>query len=242
MAGAAAGVVVAGFLGLGAAGVSLGAFGYMAHQATKGVWDGVLARRRRVTLAHPVMPALLRLDPWSSHHATLAWDQPDGPSLFVPTLGKSSRLPIAVKWSGVDVQSVGRRMLSSSNLTLGSNTELVEATALLGANAGDLNKWARHRVGMQGRFLGRNKWDDKLATDMLPAYWDQFRCDHLILGRLLPYERLAVEMWLSEDAERIWLEGELKLLEREWRDAERIAKISDDLQLDDEPGTVKGER
>ena len=38
--------------------------------------------------------------------------------------------------------------------------------------------------------------------------------------------------WRNEDIERTWLEGELKLLEREWREAERLAKISDDLALE----------
>ena len=34
---------------------------------------------------------------------------------------------------------------------------------------------------------------------------------------------------MNEDIERNWLEGELKLLEREWREAEKLAKIADDL-------------
>jgi len=43
--------------------------------------------------------------------------------------------------------------------------------------------------------------------------------------------RLALEMALHEDRERRALEGELKLLEIAWRDAEEIASISDDLLL-----------
>jgi hypothetical protein len=41
--------------------------------------------------------------------------------------------------------------------------------------------------------------------------------------------RLAIEMAVHEDTERRALEGELAMLEAAWRDAERIAEISDDL-------------
>jgi hypothetical protein len=54
--------------------------------------------------------------------------------------------------------------------------------------------------------------------------------------------RLAVEMALHEEREREALAGELKLLEWEWREADRLAKISDDLQLDGEQRVVEGER
>jgi hypothetical protein len=43
--------------------------------------------------------------------------------------------------------------------------------------------------------------------------------------------RLAVEMALHEGREREALAGELKLLEWEWREADRLAKISDSLAL-----------
>jgi hypothetical protein len=46
-----------------------------------------------------------------------------------------------------------------------------------------------------------------------------------------PEVRLAMEMAAHEDTERRALEGELKLLEREWREADRLAKITDDLAL-----------
>ena len=43
--------------------------------------------------------------------------------------------------------------------------------------------------------------------------------------------RLALEMASHEETERRALEGELKLLEHEWREAERLAAILDDLAL-----------
>jgi hypothetical protein len=47
--------------------------------------------------------------------------------------------------------------------------------------------------------------------------------------KLQPAVRLALEMSLHEEQERRALEGELKLLEAAWREAEEIASISDGL-------------
>lgn len=44
-----------------------------------------------------------------------------------------------------------------------------------------------------------------------------------------PVLKLALEMAVNEETERRALEGELALLEREWRQAEELAAISDDL-------------
>lgn len=49
------------------------------------------------------------------------------------------------------------------------------------------------------------------------------------LARLPAPERLALEMALHEDRERRAMEGELRLLEHQWRDAEAVAAIADGL-------------
>jgi hypothetical protein len=59
----------------------------------------------------------------------------------------------------------------------------------------------------------------------------------VMLGKLSETKaepRLALEMLANEQAERVWLEGELKLLERQWRDAERLAAIADKLAIPEE--------
>ena len=63
--------------------------------------------------------------------------------------------------------------------------------------------------------------------------WTLSRNDHDMgeLGELGAEPRLALEMLANEDAERRWFEGELKLLERQWRDAEAVAAIADRLAL-----------
>jgi hypothetical protein len=49
--------------------------------------------------------------------------------------------------------------------------------------------------------------------------------------RLAPIERLALEMAVHEAAERRALDGELADLEKEWKRAEEIAGIADQLLL-----------
>ncbi len=58
-----------------------------------------------------------------------------------------------------------------------------------------------------------------------------FRSGTGMLAKLDAPTRLAVEMALHEEEERMALEGELWRLERAWEEAEEIAAISDDLLL-----------
>ena len=48
---------------------------------------------------------------------------------------------------------------------------------------------------------------------------------------LVPEERLALEMAVHEESERRALEGELARLAEEWKEAEEIAAIADDMFL-----------
>ena len=56
------------------------------------------------------------------------------------------------------------------------------------------------------------------------------------LQRLPTVERLALEMATHEESEQRALEGELAALEAEWREAERIARIADEMFLPDDVG------
>ena len=70
-----------------------------------------------------------------------------------------------------------------------------------------MNRWGRFGVN-------RRNWDRNWSTGLFG---------------LNSVQRLALEMSLHEDAERIALQGELEQLERAWREAEEIAEISDNL-------------
>ena len=51
------------------------------------------------------------------------------------------------------------------------------------------------------------------------------------LREIIPEIRLALEIAAHEETERRAMEGELKLLERQWRAAEEIAEIADRLAV-----------
>jgi len=57
--------------------------------------------------------------------------------------------------------------------------------------------------------------------------------DQSALNRADPVIRLALEIAANDEVERVALEGELHLLELEWREAEELAAISDDLLVPD---------
>jgi len=57
------------------------------------------------------------------------------------------------------------------------------------------------------------------------------KVDHGLIRSLHIETRLAIEMAVNEANERAALEGELTLLEQEWKAAEEIAAISDTLGL-----------
>jgi hypothetical protein len=57
------------------------------------------------------------------------------------------------------------------------------------------------------------------------------RTDRQSIARLGTPVRLALEMALHEEAERRAIEGELAALEAQWREAEEIAAIADNLFL-----------
>lgn len=52
-----------------------------------------------------------------------------------------------------------------------------------------------------------------------------------LIQRLPSHSRLALEMALHEEQERRALQGELRVLEAAWKQAEEIAGISDNLLL-----------
>lgn len=73
--------------------------------------------------------------------------------------------------------------------------------------------------------------------EMIQSVRPTARRKNVMTGKLTDLRaepRLALEMLANEQSERVWLEGELKLLERQWRDAERLAAIADSLAIPEE--------
>ena len=74
--------------------------------------------------------------------------------------------------------------------------------------------------------LAAMELEDTSAMDNREMPWRK-RPHRIATGH--PVLKLAVEMAVNEETERRALEGEVSLLEREWREAEELAAIADDL-------------
>ncbi len=238
---AVAGVAGAAFA-LGVAGVVTGGMAYMVAQAVKGGWNAALNRRSRFKVVNPADGSPVTIDRKLSNDAVVSWER-EAPSLevMVPTPGQAKHDFLLLTWGEHEVQTVGRRVTGALNMLHGSRRDLDVATRLLADERGDLARWMRLRAvaqrqeGKQEPTETERKLEKKHGAPS--RFWREYRHPFLLPGRLPGVERLAVEMWMNEDIERTWLEGELKLLEREWREADRLAKIADDLILEPEDGS-----
>ncbi len=116
-----------------------------------------------------------------------------------------------------------------------SGTAAIHATGVIiaganryGANGKDVQKAVQQieDAGDAGRFLTtastRNNWRGGRLLSLVNNYRG------LGAMHLTSTERLALEMSVHEESERRAMEGELKILEEAWRDAEQIAAICDD--------------
>ena len=63
------------------------------------------------------------------------------------------------------------------------------------------------------------------------TYMREKREGFMSIGQLPAPMRLAAEMSAHEETERFAMEGELKQLENDWREAEEVAAIADNLFL-----------
>lgn len=117
--------------------------------------------------------------------------------------------------SGSDAGQIAGQLLSRLNHRGGSGGQLRTATRLI-TDAGDADQFIRRSSLLRQTRRRKNTifWDDSVG----------------VLG-LTATERLALEIAVHEDAERLAMQGELEALALAWKDAEEIAAISDALFL-----------
>jgi hypothetical protein len=142
---------------------------------------------------------------WNEQHVTLEGDQ------VLPALGKL--LPRVNRGDGADTQVQSAVNLLQSGRSAALLARMPRAT---GADTA-VRRLARLRIGRSTII--------RLAPGAPAPY---------SLVAMPPTARLALEMMAHEESERAALAGELKLLERQWRDADKLAKIADELELSDE--------
>ncbi len=126
---------------------------------------------------------------------------------------------------GADATRAVATLLPRVNRTGGRRATVAEAVAVLeryGSAAGVLRKASRYDIdAKKSRRFGRF---DTISDDDTPSTLSEF------VKAPAPI-RLAVEMAAHEDQERLLIAGELDDLTTQWKEAEEIAAISDDLTL-----------
>jgi hypothetical protein len=162
----------------------------------------------------------------------------DGWGLHIPIAGERK----------VVVLPTGRLMRSSalnahpeqSRLLIGDDAMRAAAKLLPAINSSGAKK---DEVANAVELIGSAPEPAKLFENVAGGYAPQSR--RRVRGRGLPMPghalsrltkemRLALEMATHEESERRALEGELTILEAEWRQAEEIAAIADDMLVSDE--------
>jgi len=117
------------------------------------------------------------------------------------------------------------------NAASGSKKELRRAVGLMEEHRGHLESWIWYQSFGRAR-VKPNAWN----FHGMPAwkYWRDHDKAVIPLAAVSAADRLAIEMWLSEEDEAKALAGELALLERQWQEAEELAAIADSLAVSDD--------
>ncbi|MDX2261600.1 MAG: hypothetical protein SFU84_07870 [Gemmatimonadales bacterium] len=218
-------------LGIGASGLAFSSMvgtGYGLLHMLMGSFDAAVNHTSRLALPLPNSRKRLPVDRKKLAHATISWDYGE-PSLDVPITFPTDEARV-LSFRGNELRSVGRKVLASMNALIGKPAEIELATSIVGHQGGDLTEWLRSRTDLQCSLSGPN-FDWRYPASDAPLALGYYATPYLLLQQLGAGDRLAIELWMNEDIERQWLEGELTLLEREWRQAEELAKISDGLAL-----------
>ena len=234
--GAGVGVAVGVLAMANVAGVMVGGGGYLTYLGLKAGWEAGINHKAKLKLTDPTSALPVQFGWKNLKHATISWED-DLPSLDLPHPKRKSGGASILSFRDTDLRSVGRRVAAGVNLLSGSRSELAEATSILARENGDLSHWLRVRTKSHCGPFGENKKWTNPGKDT-PKHWHNYQAPYLILDKLPAHDRLAIELWMNEDIERRWLGGELTLLEREWRNAAELAKISDSLAV---PETVEEE-
>jgi hypothetical protein len=178
----------------------------------------------------PSMVAVDMADQWQWERVALRMPSPQGRKLVVRvkhlwesayyTDRHSDDLALRLvhdggvtRYEGDRALFAGGRLLARANW-LGGAAALVQNAVKQIDETGDADSFLHKTASRFSRFHGRR---------MLASY------RRIGAMSLVPVERLALEMAVHEESERRALDGELARLATEWKEAEEIAAIADDL-------------
>jgi hypothetical protein len=217
--GAAAGVMlVVGMRSIGL--VSAGMVSALIGQLPRVGWNAVRDARRRVLVSAQNLGRPVKLQDSHLKSAHIDLSGREMRLQFNRPPGFDSKPGLATI-AGPEARLIMRRVTAALNDTTGSSRQLTGAVSRL--EAVQMEEWLRQAANEAVVTKGANK---------APLQrWEGFASPALRLATLPASDRLAVEMWLSEEDEAKALAGELALLERQWKAAEELARIADSLTL-----------
>ncbi len=221
ISGAVVGSAVGILGGMVAVGVSVGSFAGV--YANGGLWDALIHGRQGKSIGKITLPDGRLVDVQRRHARMSALERSEvgGPLQLRLESAVGSHLIV-----GEDAMRIAARLLPTVNRFGGSRVQVQEAVQLL-EDIGDPMAVMTTIQQRHGRRQGDKTWGQgskwsggaRTTVSKLPG----------TLHSLAPRERLAVEMAVHEESERLAMQGELHALERAWREAEEIAKIADDM-------------
>ena len=216
LTGAAVGAVAAIYAGGMALGVSMVSFTGIA--ANGGMWDAIVnGSPKKVVARVSVMNGEL-LEVQRRHARMSAVVKSVGDEPFMLNVEHTRGTAIL---TGTDAMRAAAQLLPTVNRFGGSKAAVNEAVAYLDEFGSPANTMQRiqQAYGIVGASTAKRGKKGEVQLSKVPG----------VLHNLPLNQRLALEMALHEEQERRAMQGELAELEKEWRDAENVARISDSM-------------
>ena len=216
LTGAAVGAVAAIYAGGMALGVSMVSFTGIA--ANGGMWDAIVNGSPKKVVARVSAPNLKILEVQRRHArmSSVIKSLPDEPFML-----SVEHIQGTTVLTGPDAMRAAAQLLPTVNRFGGSKSAVNEAVSYLEefGSPGNTMKRIQQAYGITGMSTAKRSKRGEIQLGKVPG----------ALHNLPLNQRLALEMALHEEQERRAMEGELAELEKEWRDAENIARISDSM-------------
>ena len=196
------------------------------------VWNAFQNRRLGVLTAIPGVAKLSRIGATAVESVHLGVTDESMTVSWSPTVVTALRKQ-SCSVSGPEARLLLRRILGLMNRQTGSTADLGRAIERLEGTP--MDRWIHSHASAS---VGFTEMPTTYRLRILATSWRSpstpfhhagYNDRSFLLMSLPRADRLAIEMWLSEDDEARALGGELALLERQWKEAEELAAIADGL-------------
>lgn len=209
--------------GIAALGVSVGSFAGL--YANSGMWDALINGRQSKSIGHVALPDGQLVELQRKHARMSALDRSIDDGVLRLRLESVQGTHLL---TGEDAMRAAQRIMPTVNRFGGSRAKVQDAVQLLETAGDPLRVWTTVQQ-TSGWKAGDKQWGKDSYKAVVIKQRQSIEKLPGTLHSLDVRARLALEMALHEETERLAMEGELSALERAWEEAEVIAKIADDM-------------